>query len=277
MLEAVSEKARRTLFFGLKQITRTRSVSCIADIPYGNLPEQRVDLYMPVNAQPRYTVIFIHGGSWQYGNKDEYAFMGQSLARRGIATLVMDYRLYPVADYPAFVEDAARMLAWHATSSAFYGLENRPLYLMGHSAGAHIAMLAVMDPDFASQYGFSVPNVKGIISLAGVYSFRPEKSPVYQKIFPAEQCGENYRKVKPVNFVRESGVPLYILHGRKDTTVACRSAERMYKNALLAGHPVFLKVRENDGHYALLFDFVAYSPGHEATLGAIETFMQDYS
>ena len=276
-LEAISEKGKQVVFTGLEQISRNSKIKCLKDIPYGDEAGQLLDLYQPVDQPVRHTLLFIHGGSWQYGNKNEYAFIGQSLARRGIATLVMGYRLFPRARYPGFVEDAASALAWYSLSSGYYGLENTPLFLMGHSAGAHIALLVALDQEFSRQYAFQQDMIKGVVSLAGVYSFRPEKSALYQQIFPADLSGENYARVKPVNFVRPDGIPLYLLHGRKDRTVACRSAERMYKNALLAGHPVFLEVRENDGHYAILFDFFRFSPRHEATASALEYFMQDHS
>ena len=275
IFQIASEQGKQALFYGLKQITRSHAIKHYRDISYGELPEQMLDLYLPADTEPTACVIFIHGGSWQFGNRKEYAFVGQSLARQGIATLVVGYRLFPQVKYPEFVCDVARALAWCEVTSSDYGLAELPLYLMGHSAGAHIALLAGLDPIFAGDFGYHRELIRGIICMAGVYSFRPENSALYQQIFPAAACGEQYAQVKPVNFVCRDGIPLYILHGRKDSTVACRSAERMYKNALLAGHPVDLDIRENYGHYAMLFDFLNYGAQQRLTLDRLQQFMRN--
>lgn len=249
----------------------------MTDVPYGNLPRQCLDIYQPRHQSARYTVVFIHGGSWRFGNKDQYAYVGQALAQRGINCIVLNYRLFPEAVYPEFIHDVAHALAWLNDSAEYYGLANLPVFLMGHSAGAHLAMLAVMDERMAVKIDFEPQLVKGIVSLAGVYSFRPENSALYQKIFPSEVSGENYADTKPVNFVKRNGVPLYLLHGRQDQTVACRSAERMYKNALLVDHPVYLEVRESYGHVEPLLDLISFSPNHKKLMMALEQFMWDHA
>lgn len=274
VLNTLSEQGKRALFYGLKQLTSTDDITTHQDVAYGELPQQRLDIYLP-STPPTACVMFIHGGSWQFGHRKEYAFVGQALARQGVAALVLGYRLFPQVSYPEFVCDAARALAWFRRSSASYGLAETSLYLMGHSAGAHIALLAGLDGIFAQDFGYTQELIRGIICLAGVYSFRPEKSVLFQKIFPAALCGDNYRQVKPVNLVSRDGTPLYLLHGRKDNTVACRSAERMYKNALLAGHPVDLDIRENYGHYAMLFDFLNYGNQQRLTLERLQQFMRN--
>lgn len=275
VFEALAQRSQQVLFSGLKRITQTKQVSALFDVPYGQEPRHTLDIFQPVGVETQYTLLFIHGGSWQYGSKDYYAYLGQALAKQGIASVVINYRLFPQARYPEFVDDAAMALAWMRTSGDYYGLNEAPLFLMGHSAGAHIALLATLDEGFAQRFGYDVQPIKGVICLAGVYSFRPENSPTFQKIFPSTASGSDYGQVKPVNFVKSNGVPLYLLHGRKDKTVACRSAERMYKNALLAGHPVFLDIRENYGHSDMLFDFLEFRSGHKDFMASLRAFMQD--
>jgi acetyl esterase/lipase len=114
-----------------------------ADIAYGPLPRQKLDLYRPV--APRAdgkAVIFFYGGSWDSGSKADYLFVAQALASRGITTIIPDYRLYPEVRFPTFLEDAAQATRWAGDR---VGLPK--LFVMGHSAGAHIAlMLAANTP-----------------------------------------------------------------------------------------------------------------------------------
>ena len=79
-----------------------------ADIAYGDLARQHLDIYSPSEPAPgRPVVVFFYGGSWQEGNKDGYRFVGQALASRGITAVIPDYRLYPQVTFPGFIEDGA--------------------------------------------------------------------------------------------------------------------------------------------------------------------------
>lgn len=275
MKDAITEVGIETFFAGLARVTQSPRIKQITEVPYGDSPRQTLDVFLPKDQPPKYNILFIHGGSWQYGSKNQYRFLGQALAEQGIACVVVNYRLFPQVRFPGFVEDGAQALRWVQTSGHFYGLHSAPTFVMGHSAGVQIALLALLDPVYAAHYDLDLKQILGVICLAGAYSFRPEKSPRYQQIFPAAACEKDYRNVKPVNFVQPGGIPLYLLHGRKDKTVACRSAERMYKNALLVGHPVHLQIWENHGHAGLLFDFIKYSPNHQRLMVSLTNFMQD--
>ena len=57
-------------------------------------------------------VVFVHGGSWENGNKEQYAFVGQSLAQAGYVTAVINYRKAPEHVYPDYVKDTAQAIAW---------------------------------------------------------------------------------------------------------------------------------------------------------------------
>lgn len=274
LLEAAAQKGSDALLFGLNRIAKKGATKAIKNIPYASGERHTLNLFLPKHRKVEKVLMFIHGGTWQYGDKDQYDFIGQALARRGIACVVVNYRLFPETSYPGFVNDIAHALKWLQTSGEHYGLDGAPLFLMGHSAGAHIALLASLDRNFSQTVGYSLAPIKGVICLAGVYSFRPENSETFQKIFPLSQSGENYASVKPINHLSDNGIPLFILHGRNDATVACRSAERMYKNAMLANHPVFLSVRENYGHSELLFEFVEWWPGHGTAMADLDDFMK---
>lgn len=274
LLETAAQKTTDALLFGLNRIAKKGSTKIIKDVPYAAGQRHTLNIFLPEHCKPEKVVMFVHGGTWQYGHKDLYDFIGLALARRGIACVAVNYRLFPESSYPGFVDDVAQALKWLESSGEHYGLADAPLFLMGHSAGAHIALLASLDKAFAERFGYSLQPIKGIICLAGVYSLRPEKSEIFRQIFPLEHSGDNYADIKPVNHVTEGGIPIYILHGRSDTTVACRSAERMYKNAILANHPVFLDVRENYGHSELLFEFVDWWPGHGTAMANLERFMK---
>jgi len=116
------------------------------DVPYGGLPRQRLDLYRaPEVGAPAPVVIFFYGGSWQRGDKSDYPFVGDAFASRGFLTLIPNYRVHPEVRFPAFVEDGAEVVRWARDHAAELGADPQRIYLLGHSAGAHIAALLALD------------------------------------------------------------------------------------------------------------------------------------
>src|SRR5262245_20248293 len=72
----------------------------------------RLDLYLPKGKRDVPVMMFVHGGGFTVGIKDQYAFVGQVFAANGIAAAVIRYRLSPKTTYPGHVQDVARAFAW---------------------------------------------------------------------------------------------------------------------------------------------------------------------
>src|SRR2546430_1571400 len=77
-----------------------------ANIAYGNLSRQTLDVYRPKDA-PRNAsiVVFFYGGDWQNGTKEDYRFVAEALCSERFIAVIPDYRLYPEVTFPAFVRD----------------------------------------------------------------------------------------------------------------------------------------------------------------------------
>src|SRR5690348_7936426 len=143
-----------------------------SDIAYGPLARQKLDLYVPEVPRPDgKSVIFFYGGSWDSGAKGDYLFVAQALASRGVTTIIADYRLYPEVRFPVFVEDAAKATRWAGDR---VGLSK--LFVMGHSAGAHIALMLAVDTPYLARAGVDRMKIAGVIGLSGPYDFLPLKS-----------------------------------------------------------------------------------------------------
>ena len=116
-----------------------------AGLAYGEGPSRRLDVYAPPAAGgPRPVVVFFYGGSWQNGKREDYRFAGAALAAEGFVAMVPDYRKYPEVRFPGFVEDGASAVAWARREAARFGGDPSKLWVMGHSAGAHIAALLAL-------------------------------------------------------------------------------------------------------------------------------------
>lgn len=220
------------------------------DVAYGPLPRYRLDIYSPdTMTETAPVLVFFHGGSWQYGDKADYPFLANALAKRGIQTVLVNYRLHPEVVHPAFVEDAAKALA-HVRRTVGAG---RPVYVAGHSAGAHLAALVALDPRFLAAEGTHVCEVAaGVIGMAGPYDFTPVE-PVFKTIFPAETLAQS----RPVNYAGNRAPPFLLLHGTADTTVLPARSEEMAAALRAAGNRAEVKFYEGVGH---LYIVGAFSP-----------------
>ncbi len=269
-IESFKTFLRKGMFNSMRVVGH-RPGRVIRNLHYGRDPAQKLDIYLPAQHHRGAHLVFFHGGSWQSGHKDEYAFLGSALAAFGISCAVVGYRLYPQVRYPVFVEDAAHAVAWLQREGSRYGYAAGPLYLMGHSAGAHIACLLALDERYREMARLDMDQVLGVIGLAGVYRFRPETDPVFADIFSA--AAPEFEAAKPINYVGESKVPLLLLHGTHDTLVELKTAQHMYEAASGAGQKVQLHVQHGYGHVRPLFDFLPFMPNHQKTMALLLSFM----
>jgi len=137
----------------------------VADVPYvaASAPDfdaqrHRLDIYQPTAeaAAPRPVVLFIHGGNWNSGSKDDilYKAIGRRLAKNGFVGVVISYRLAPQVLVPQQAADCARALAWTVAHIKEYGGDPAHLVLMGHSAGGGLAaLLATGSDSLLAPYG----------------------------------------------------------------------------------------------------------------------------
>jgi acetyl esterase/lipase len=220
------------------------------DVAYGTLDRQKLDIYLPKDRKPRAVIVFFYGGGWKRGDRKLYRLLGGALTGRGYALVVPDYRVFPEARFPAFVEDAALAMKWVRDNARMFG--NAPLFLMGHSAGAHIGALLSLDPSYLRAHDIENSLVRGFIGLAGPYTLDPAKWDSTREIFVTAQPAEAAR---PIKLVREGIAPILLLHGANDKTVGVHNSEH-FADALKAhGNVAQLKVYPRIGHLEIVVAF----------------------
>jgi acetyl esterase/lipase len=216
------------------------------DMAYGPDPRHKLDIYMPrENNRPLPVVVFVHGGSWQEGNKNPYGFVGRALAAQGFMTMVINYRLHPKTPYPAFVDDVDLALRWAKANAASLGGDPERLFAMGHSAGAYNVAMAALDERHAQ----GRPKLAGVVTLAGPFDFLPLDSPVTIEVF--SKVGD-LPFTQPVTYAFKAAPPFLILHGSADKTVFPRNAVALDKALRDAGASSTLKMYEGVSHVGIL-------------------------
>jgi acetyl esterase/lipase len=214
------------------------------DLPYGQDPRQRLDVYAPRGAVDRPVVIFWYGGSWTEGNKADYRFVGTTLAERGFVAVLPDYRLYPQVTFPLFDEDGARAVAWVEQHARDFGGDPRHIILMGHSAGGHTAAFLAYNHAFLQKFGAEPQCIAGLVGLSGTYVLVPDTDTL-RATFPPPYTVNDWQ---PIRFVDENAPPTLLLHGLDDKEVLPEEAVEL-KDALLKNHVrVELHLYAHRGH-----------------------------
>ena len=220
-------------------------------VPYGALHRQKLDIYLPKDRKPRAVIVFFYGGGWTSGSRRLYGLLGSALTGRGFAVVVPDYRLYPRARFPDFVEDAALALKWVQDNRSRF--DGAPLFLMGHSAGAHIGSLLALDARYLRAHGIEPSIIRGFIGIAGPYTLNPAKWPIVRDIFSSADPAESAR---PIKLVRERAAPMLLLHGALDRVAKAQNSVHFAEALKSAGSPVELKLYPRIGHFEIIVAFV---------------------
>lgn len=234
----------------LNALVPTTGYARRADISYGAHPRHKLDIYTPAapGQSPRPVVLFFYGGSWKFGERAHYTFVGEALARRGLVTAIADYRLFPEVRFPAFAEDGAAALLWLQGHVGEHGGDADALFVMGHSAGANIAALLALNPDFGTS-----DRVRGLIGLAGPYAFRPAEIPSVRRIF----AGSATETTRPLAFAGAGGrpPPALLAHGRRDSNVHPYHTRQMAALLRAQGGRVHAAYYDGVGHIGLIGAF----------------------
>lgn len=222
----------------------------VKDISYGKLTRQKLDLYLPKNGNTDLPVLlFIHGGSWQFGAKEDYYFLGKRFAEKGFVTVILNYRLYPHVKYPEFVWDAALALKWTQNHVAKYRGNPQKIFVMGHSAGAYMAALLNFDEKYLKQVGGNSSWIRGMIGVAGPYDFLPLGQKPFDVIFKNR---EQNKKLLPTYYVDGREPPTLLLHGFNDKTVEAKQSRWMAQKIRAKGGFVRSIIYPRASHAAII-------------------------
>ena len=221
----------------LNALTPDSTFDKTAGIAYGDDPRQKLDVYVPRHALPDApVVVFFYGGSWNSGAREDYNFVGEALASRGIVAVVADYRLYPQVRYPLFLQDAARAVAWTKAHIREFSGNPQRLYLMGHSSGGYNAAMLALDGDLLAAAGMSPKDLRGWIGLAGPYDFLPIENPAVRPVF---FWPDSPPQSQPINHVSRDAPPALLIAASEDDLVnPTRNTGGLAHKLRAAGVPV---------------------------------------
>ena len=219
------------------------------DVAYRPGPRGMMDIYRPTNAAgPLPVVVFFYGGSWQTGSRGDYRFVAATLARRGMVVVVPDYRVYPEVQFPDFIADAAEAVVAARSRAGEWGGDPKRIVLAGHSAGAHIAAMLALAPDYLAAAGGQRDQLAGMVGLAGPYDFLPITGAGIKLVFGSAVASPD---TQPITFADARSPPLLLLHGGQDTTVKPHNSINLAAAITRAGGQASVELFDSLGHIGI--------------------------
>jgi acetyl esterase/lipase len=218
-------------------------------IAYAAHSRHRLDVCQPTGAHMAPVVVFFYGGAWRSGNKELYRYVAKALARRGYVAVVPDYRIYPQARYPDFLEDGALAVRWVKDNIARFGGDPEKVFLNGHSAGAYIAAMLSIDTRWLADVGLNpARDVAGLIGLAGPYDYMPLRDETLKVIFG----GADRPETQPIFHVSAGAPPALLVTGGRDRLVEPGNSTRLAAKLVAAGNTATVKIYRRIGHYVIV-------------------------
>lgn len=135
------------------------------DLAYGPGRFETLDLYRPPGVRRAPIFVFIHGGYWQASDKVQHAQFAQGLLAAGFAVAMPNYGLAPDTPLEASIAQTVAALNFLVREADALGLDPAQLHISGHSAGGHLAAMALCDP--------AAPPTASALLLSGLYDLKP--------------------------------------------------------------------------------------------------------
>jgi acetyl esterase/lipase len=234
--------------FGASRRILPRRISLTASIAYAQGARHTLDICRPKSASAATVVVFFYGGGWRSGSKRIYRYVAEALARHGYVAVLPDYRIYPPARYPDFLDDGALAVRWVKDNAERFGGDPQKIFLMGHSAGAHIAAMLAIDATWLQKVGLKPSrDIAGLIGVSGPYDFLPLKDETLAIIF-----GGNRPETQPISHVAPGAPPALLLTGDNDGVVDAGNSTRLAERLRAAGNDATAVIYPRIGHYIIV-------------------------
>jgi acetyl esterase/lipase len=205
-------------------------------------------------------VVFIHGGGWKNGDKDQLAWQCIRYAQDDYMAVTVSYRLIDEAAFPACIQDVMEAIRFIKSVCPQYSGDPDNIGLQGYSAGAHLALMVALASDVKAFHSGAYPEfdsrVKCVFAISAPTDFverRKREGPL--KILNGEQ-NENrafLERISPVNSVEANQVPIMMLHGTADSAVPSYHYQHFQERCEEAGVTTFELVTDSGGGHMFFF------------------------
>lgn len=225
-------------------------------VSFGNIERLAMDVYSPKEKQQKAPIVFVFGGAWRSGKKEDFEFVAQALVSLGHPVIIPNYRLYPSVRFPTFIEDVADAIAYLDKNAQ--ELLNQPLkdyILMGHSSGAHATSLLAVEQGYLKERKVNAELI-ALIAMSGPYDLPlddPEVTDVFKDVKDS--------RANPIEVLRsraEASMPAtLLLHGTNDRRVIPRHTKTFAEVLNNFDHDVTTRLYRGMNHTRIIGSLAA--------------------
>jgi acetyl esterase/lipase len=240
-------------------------MSCVSrhkNIVYSKQHDLKLDVYSARKVdKSKPVLVFIHGGNWVRGDKSIYKFFGRGFAKKGIVTVIINYRLSQKATYDSLAINSAMAVKWVKENISSYKGDTNNIFVSGHSAGAHLAALIATDDSYFNDLQVKNP-IRGTILIDAfgldMYNYlttnKSDYSKRYYSLFSEDQ--KTWKKASPVFHLKKGMPPFLMFVGTKTVPVIMKGSTEFLK-ALQPYQPgaPFIIVKGKT-HTGMIFQFL---------------------
>jgi acetyl esterase/lipase len=243
-------------------------------------PAQQLDLFLPRGVEQFPVVVFIHGGFWIHQDKDYfepvvglYHNVGIALARKGIGTAVINYRLVPEVTFDGQFDDVAQAIRWVHDHIAEHHGDPTAMVIAGHSAGGHIAALAAFDDPRLTAAGVDVSAIRGYAPLSPILDLQQmaDSSTEHAQI-AAEVFGTALAAYSPTTYFKAAAQPVLILMGEHDESFLLAQIPPAITALQALGAPITFDQLAGKTHDSMVLDI---DGDHDTISPLLATFVHD--
>ena len=244
--------ARRNYYFKRDGVIRR------LDLPYTAAsadPKRQLDLYQPrelprPGARPVPVVVFVHGGYWSPLDRrwlepltGAYSNVGVAFARQGIVAAIIGYRQYPLVQRgDDSLDDIAAAIRFVRESCPSWGCDGGRMFVVGHSAGGHLASLLGMDGRILRRNGVDPESVAGFVSIDGIFdlgaslaAFKPEQADIMRQLFGPDDA--SLAAHSTISYARAHHPPILFVDSAGDAQVNLDGFRAMKTRMTEVGSP----------------------------------------
>lgn len=177
-----------------------------------------LNVYMPKKGSNSPMVVWVHGGSWAFGDKDNVLYKAEYFTARGYVFVSVNYRLSPDVKHPVNAQDVADAVVWLHENATHYSADPEKIFMIGHSTGAQLAALVSIDGKYLEKSGGNLSILDGVVLLDGTgYDITQlmKNAGSKMKEWYIESFGQtkkDWDQASPVNYIKpENHIPPFMI------------------------------------------------------------------
>ena len=245
-----------------------------------------LDLFIPENSNKKGVILFVHGGNWKNGDKNQWYDMAEHFCQSGFLTASINYRMAPSWNMPAQIEDLRLAITFIKKKAAELGFHPQKLIVCGISSGAYLALLtAVIQPNEYLGKTYELldekTHPKAVIAFYPIVSLKKgyHSSKVDEMVMdllsfdPSKEQLSFIKDSSPSERPEDFNCPLLIIHNDKNKDLPIESIQKFQKELISCQVPVKLFTNIENIHD---IDDTSQIKPQPDIIRTIENFLQEF-